>query len=208
MKHEDIYIGKLKSIRPILEKWLFAQKKYISKEDDYPWWYNERASISFLAASAWKTNNIALEEYCTRKGIHKNKMKNGRCDIYFTCGDECFAGEAKQAWIYSGTRSRISLKEKLNNGLKEAKRCTRKLHKHEGRRLAICFAIPYVPKEDKNNIKKLIKNFIEALKQLKQFDATSYAYYFLTKNFDDCKGEDGYFFPGNAILIREIKRGS
>ena len=203
MKH-DIYTNNPKSIRPILENWLIAQGKYITKTNDYPWWYNERASISILAASAWKTNNVALEEYCTKKGIHKNKIKNGRCDIYFTCGDECFAGEAKQAWIYSGMRSRISLREKLNDGLENAKRRTSKLHKREGRRLAICFAIPYFPKEDKKNINKLINNFIEALNQS---DATSYAYYFLTNNFDDCEGEDGYFYPGNAILIKEIKRG-
>lgn len=203
MKH-DIYTNNPKSIRPILEKWILVQDKYIKEVEDYPWWYNERASISFLAASAWKSNNIALEEYCTRKGIHKNKMKNGRCDIYFACGKERFAGEAKQSWIYSGSRSKKSIKDKLNDGLEDAKRCARKLHKVEGRRLAICFAIPYVPRDEKKNINNLMRDFVEALDQS---DATSYAYYLLTNNFDSCDGEDGYYYPGNAILIKEIKRG-
>lgn len=200
---QGIYTKNPRSIRPVLRKWISTQKEYIKKSVDYPWWYNERASTSILAAAAWKTSNIALEEFSTIKGVQKEKPKRGRCDIYFTSGREDFVGEVKQAWISSGSKIRKSIRGKLEGALKNAKQSTMELQKQEGRRLAICFAVPYFPKTDKNKLKTLIMKFIGALNQS---SASSYAYYFITKDFDNCEGDDGRLYPGNAIIIKEIKR--
>ena len=200
---QGIYTKNPRSIRTVLRRWIATQKEYIKKSDDYPWWYNERASTGILAAACWKSNNIALEEFSTIKGVQKGKVKRGRCDIYFSSGGEDFVGEAKQAWISSGSKIRKSIKGKLDDGLKNAKQSTIELQKQEGRRLAICFAVPYFPKADQNKLKNLIMKFIEALSRS---NATSYAYYFITKNFEDCEGDDGRLYPGNAIIIKEIKR--
>ncbi len=200
---QGIYTKNPKSIRDVLNKWISIQKEYIKKLDDYPWWYNERASIGILAAAAWKTSNVALEEYSTIKGIRTEKRKSGRCDIYFSAGNEHFAGEAKQAWISSGSRIRKPIKEKLNEALDKATQSTKELQKQEGRSLSICFAVPHFPKADKRNLNKLICNFVE---ELRNSNASSYAYYFINHNNVDCEGDDGQLYPGNAILIKEIKR--
>ena len=61
--------GSIRSIRPILKGWIQIVNRYINyHDDDNPWWYNERASASCLAASAWDKKGIALEEYYTEKG--------------------------------------------------------------------------------------------------------------------------------------------
>ena len=80
---------------------------------------------------------------------------------------------------------------------------TIELQKQEGRRLAICFAVPYLPKADQNKLKSLIMKFIEALSRS---SATAYAYYFIADNFENCEGDDGRLYPGNAVIIKEIKR--
>lgn len=98
---------------------------------------------------------------------------------------------------------KIDTREILKEALKNAKQSTIELQKQEGRRLAICFAVPYFSKTDRNKLKGLIKKFIEALTQT---SAASYAYYFINKNFEDCEGDDGRLYPGNAIIIKEIKR--
>ncbi len=201
-KLKDIYIGKLRSIRPILESWLSVQDEYFIQTKEYSWLYKERASISILAAAVWKSGNVALEEYSTIKGATDGTIKKGRCDIYFTAGKEGFAGEAKHVWISAGKSIHISLKKKLNDSLLLAKKSSIQLKSDEGRRLAICFAVPYFPKKDKNDLKNLINNFIE---ELSQTNAQAFAYYFVVDNFGDCFF-DNYYYPGNVILLKEIKR--
>jgi hypothetical protein len=160
---QGIYSGKLRSIRPILKSWISVQREYFNQTNDYSWWYNERASISILAAAVWKSKNVALEEYSAIKGLKEENIKKGRCDIYFTAGQKEFAGEAKHIWISSGKSIHLSVKKKLNDSLLLAKKSAIELQSDEGRRLAICFAVPYFPKKDKNDLKCLINKFIEEL---------------------------------------------
>src|SRR5713226_1261165 len=70
--------GPLPELRQVLRKWIFVNKDYVHRWDgiDAPWWYNERASVSALAAAAWLAKGIALEEYTTRKTRNINRSRS------------------------------------------------------------------------------------------------------------------------------------
>lgn len=68
-------------------------------ERDLPHYYNERATVSFLNAAAWKADLIAIEEYSTLKS-RGDSSYSGRCDLYLAQQDGIEAEfEAKQNWI-------------------------------------------------------------------------------------------------------------
>ena len=43
-------------LKPLIEAWGGVMDQYIDQSggEDLPYWYNERANASFLAAAAWK----------------------------------------------------------------------------------------------------------------------------------------------------------
>ena len=58
------------SLRPLMQCWLERSLEYCKCHggEDNGWWYNERASLSILAAAAWSLERwCALEEYSTTK---------------------------------------------------------------------------------------------------------------------------------------------
>src|SRR4051812_574579 len=78
-------------IAPLLKKWIHANREYVHRcvDEDAPWWYLERASVSTVAAAAWLAKGIALEEYTTAKSRLPLKgrprvSQNCRCDLYFS----------------------------------------------------------------------------------------------------------------------------
>lgn len=193
--------GRIRSIRPVLEEWARVVAKYIKScnNKDNPWWYNERASLSCLAAAAWRNGGIALEEYYTEKG-KEFRSWNGRCDLYFSAGEESFGCEAKQAWCAIGKKARSGVDEaekKLKDACKEA----RQLSKDEGRRLGLCFAVPYLPIKDKMHLDTLLNKWIEELKSL---EYSSIAWIFPGKS--RYHTHEGELYPGVVLLIREVFR--
>gem|GEM_PF-3217599 len=95
------YVSNSKSVKaelgPLIEEWQDYVIRYCKihadcgLHNDLPWAYNERASVSVLAAAAWKLKNgCALEEYRDRKRDVSRKDKRtgrskevkGRVDLY------------------------------------------------------------------------------------------------------------------------------
>jgi hypothetical protein len=50
------HFNTLHIFRGVLQNWIKANILCAEawKDDDVPWWYNERANLSILAAAAWK----------------------------------------------------------------------------------------------------------------------------------------------------------
>jgi hypothetical protein len=74
----------------------------MSNWSDVGWWYNERASISLLAAAAGRAGAIALEEYFTDPAPLKRrprKYKYLRQDLCLKVNHSEYVGEAKQVWM-------------------------------------------------------------------------------------------------------------
>jgi len=63
-------------------------------DEYYSWSYGERASIGFLAAAAWQSGAVALEEWGTHKYKSKKRCR-GRCDLYIFHKNQEFYVEAK-----------------------------------------------------------------------------------------------------------------
>ena len=84
--------------RPVIGGWFKAQERYVLQVDEAPWAFNERASISQLAAGCWLAGGSALEEFSTSKGHHDRRYlcgRTGRGDVYLSLGDNDYTCEAK-----------------------------------------------------------------------------------------------------------------
>jgi len=193
--------GNIRSLHPILEEWTQIVGRYLrhSQYGDNPWWYNERASLSCLAAAAWRMDGIALEEYYTEKG-RGSKSWSGRCDLFLAVGSQSFGCEAKQAWCAIGPTAHNGSAE-AEAGLKDACADARKLTKDEGRRLGLCFAVPYLPEKNKTHVEKLLKVW---LRELENLDYSCVAWTFPKKS--RYHTHDGELYPGVVLLAREVFR--
>src|SRR5262245_34034370 len=60
-----ITIGALRSFEDLLWEWTSVIERVVRVwyQDDVPWWYNERASLSLFAGAIWKVGGIAFEEF-------------------------------------------------------------------------------------------------------------------------------------------------
>ncbi|MBG0847374.1 hypothetical protein H3222_19405 [Pseudomonas chengduensis] len=58
-----------REVRALLKSWVEMVERYCTQHEnqDNPWWYNERASLSTLAGAAWSSGWSALEEYSSVK---------------------------------------------------------------------------------------------------------------------------------------------
>ncbi|WP_174874809.1 hypothetical protein [Vogesella oryzae] len=93
----------------LLEEWFLSIERYSRITDGgAPYWFNERANVGVLAASAWRCGRIALEEFQYEKVDVSNsedtdeeaiKKWNGRCDLWMR-GDRIEEiVEAKFKWL-------------------------------------------------------------------------------------------------------------
>lgn len=194
--------GSLRVLHPVLHAWFEVMEKYLEGFDytDCQWWYNERATLSSLAAAVWRAGGIALEEYCTEKG-KKGDSWSGRCDLYFSLKTQGFACEAKQIWCAVGRQAQPSL-GKIKDALSTACSDARDLGKNEGRRLGICFAIPYLPPRDKHIVDQQVLKWLKELISLK-YSAIAWAFHEKTRSLTN---ENGYVYPGVAVLVQEVFR--
>lgn len=194
--------GSIRQLYPVLQAWADALNQYLTyfDYDDNPWWYNERANLSCLAGAAWKVDGIALEEYRTEKGKVSDRWK-GRCDLLLGTRDEIFGCEAKQVWCPVGRKAKKGV-QVAKKGLKKACEDARNLTKDEGRRLGLCFVVPYLPKRDKDHVDQQIKAW---LNDLRNIECCSIAWCFpeMARNLTSTTGE---FYPGVVLLVKEVHR--
>lgn len=200
-----INCGTIRSLLPILTSWLKVIDTYLNYSDleDSPWWYNERATLSSFAAAVWAANGVALEEYATVKGKTRQAW-TGRCDLYIGISSQQFACEAKQAWCPIGRRSKKGFSN-AKSGINDACDDARKLDKGEGRRLGLCFAVPYLPPRDAKYIEHQLNDWLKAILNI---DRSSIAWIFPKSARRSITTENGYFYPGIALIIREVFRMS
>lgn len=116
----------LNLLRPVIHGWRDAIVEYCiaAEGDDVPYYYNERANISLFAAGAWKSGEIALEEYASTKKSAKRKTGHhhgpGRCDLYITLDRKHDVKiEAKQGWMPENLREKTH-RERIKSKLKTA----------------------------------------------------------------------------------------
>jgi hypothetical protein len=82
----------------IMDHYVDDQKE--SGGTDFPYHYNERATLSIFAGALWRSDdaNLVLEEFGTEKKGAAGDYK-GRQDIWFRASSHSCIGEAKQKWV-------------------------------------------------------------------------------------------------------------
>lgn len=129
------------SLKPVLERALDLFTLFRRRQDDdTAHWYNERATLSVLAAAAWREGGIALEEY----SITKRGGYQGRADLWVKMPDGVFSFEAKQTWT---TAVKGRAKERASYWLREATSDARRIPKTEAAvRAGLVFVVPDLPR--------------------------------------------------------------
>jgi len=195
--------GSIRSLHHILQAWTENLEKYLRYFGyrDNPWWYNERATLSCLAAAVWASDGIALEEYRTEKGKHFESWK-GRCDLFIGAVGESFACEAKHVWCAVG-RTAENGRAVAEAGLKDACADARKLTKDEGRRLGLCFAVPYLPDRDKGHIESQLMLWLKDLQNSTEYSCVAWSF---PEKARQHASSNGKFHPGVVLLVNEVYR--
>ncbi len=191
---------RLRSIRPVLRRWISLHRQYLRywAGKDCGWWYNERTSIGFLAVAAWGRGEVALEEYSTPKG-GKSVDYVGRCDLYFTRAPNDFVVEAKQAWINLGAPGTGIPNVKAQ--LKKACRDARLARDNVTRRLGVVFCVPRFVGNAQGVQERALDSWLKSLSMLK-LDALCWIG--APRNYT-LRGHDGYIYPGVALIARLVK---
>src|SRR6266545_7737579 len=199
-----VQAGRLSVLEETLWEWTIAQERSsrLWGWDDVPWWYGERASLSVLAGSIWRTGGIALEEYSVRKARRRDESQKGttpgRNDLLFKIGHHDFILEAKFAW--PKLRSKEPLKDVVDT-LREAERDVRRMRADGARRLAAVFVAPSFPKNYEEKRESLIDSWIGTLRGL---SGTAKAWTFPDGAKQLFSKEARLYYPGAAIVIKEI----
>jgi len=162
---------------------------------DCPWWCNERASVSTLAAAVWKAGGKALEEFCDEK-IYRRGKYQGRCDLYFEFRGHHFVAESKQVWLPVGRRSHPQLPV-LKNAQVEASKDVHYVTETDTK-LSIVFAVPYFPKSDRTHVNRLLS---EWQAQVLEIPCHSLAWVFPEKTRYLRWENDSHYYPGIAVIL-------
>jgi hypothetical protein len=223
MKFLTDYIWSVQSknpILPLLRAWIRAQNHYLKmlNHEDFPWAYNERASLSLLAAAAWKSGGVALEEYSVEKrrlradGQRRkiDRYKMGRCDLYIQLrsGLEMLF-EAKHAWLYVGKENYSMVG--VEKALSIAGRDAFELHNEEATlRYGLCFVSIYkhFPKGKKWSKESIGKVQRKLLTFSKDHSVEAVAWNFPGRCLvpsDKLKNGDERWFPGQMLLVKRAK---
>jgi hypothetical protein len=196
-------------LEPIFKEWTncIAEIAHNWKSRrDAPWWYNERASLSVFAGAVWRAGGVCFEEYCDEKRTRKThcfgKCYPGRVDLGFSRNGSDFIAEAKATWHCFGRTEREGAGDRVRHNLESACDDVRLTRPSGRRRFGIVFARPVFKKRFKAQIDGNLGRWVE---MLAGFETNAYAW-----AFPSCArylySEDGYYCPGEALLIREVRR--
>lgn len=207
-RNKGFKVGPLPKLRSLWASWLKVQEKYGRELQwrDATWLYNERASLSALAAAAWDAGGIALEEFSTDKVSLGRRSRRpthgsvrGRCDLYVSLHGREFLIEAKLVWpSLRGTTIRSRLQSAMTAALGDVKRNTT----YYGlQRLGVVLIAPTMPERYTGDADALVARFVDTLCAVERCAA---AWIFPQPARTAFKLE-GKFYPGAAILMKPLR---
>lgn len=183
----------------VLFRWISMMEE--PWEDDAPWWYNERASLSQLAGAIWLQRGWVFEEYSASKK-HDTGHYPGRVDLMFECGDIKAVAEAKQIWpsLVTVKGYRRCVDEALRRAKKDASRAPNLNGQYQ--RLAMAFVTPVAPPRlvrDPEAYEKTLNSFVS---ELRRTPNATVAWVFPDERRTLRSRIRKYCYPGTAIVIR------
>ncbi len=152
----------------ILKNWIQVHKIYYQQSgNDKAYIYNERASISLLAASIWKSGGIAIEEYKAKK-IRNEETKNGRVDLWFSLDGYSAVVEAKHLRrsvndFFNKKNAPESPNNKINQFIKMALKDAKNSGEVDGE---AAYAVVFLYLDNNKNQEIAIKNIFQQIEKL------------------------------------------
>lgn len=159
-----------KKWKGLLQNWIKLMDEYRVTADDLPYWHGENANTGFLAAAAWKSGGVAIEQFYTERNNGKSR---GHSDLRICFNKQKdFLIEAKR-----DETSKIEIIERnIRKQLDEAKKNLKALdNKRKVQHLvSVCFSFPRMQKNAKFSRDEYIKTVTEAFKKEKNIVIASY----------------------------------
>jgi hypothetical protein len=141
--------------------------------------FSERPNTGILAAAAWKSGFLSLEEFAHGKHVVDDEYGNGRCDLWIATDDVRYQWfvEAKHCYTSINRKEIIEgVRPKLNAALSDAIRSTQF---EDGIGVGICFTSIYdLSKniEDRtDNIEQLISE-LQSMRLTLGYDAIAWSF--------------------------------
>lgn len=129
--------------------------------DDLPHFYNERATVGFMAAACWQTGLISIEEYATQKGQGLGERK-GRCDLWASNHELSWGFEAKQRFPTVGTHDQ-TLIDALDAAKEDAE-----ANNDADLNIGLTFFTPSVPEDaSREQVEELLRRMLKLAVQEK-----------------------------------------
>ncbi len=201
----------LPALRPVLARWAYLNSRigtaWARDYSDCPWWYNERASLSFFAGAVWNCGGWALEEFSSTKKTESPNApttdRTGRYDINFAIGHHEYLAEAKQCWprISSPSAALARIKETLRRASGDA----RAVIPHGLPVLSMVFAVPLVPLSRSSGTTGLLRSFIAGAMTTK---GVSLAWAFPLAARTLSSPDSTYAYPGVMIIVRLVRKAA
>ncbi|RLA82892.1 MAG: hypothetical protein DRG78_05940 [Epsilonproteobacteria bacterium] len=194
-----------------LQDWVNNIERYTNEFDnnDTLYYYNERATVSTLAASLYKSGYFILEEFSTNKSVD-GEVKTGRVDLFFAKDvyglTKSYFGavvEAKQVYVNLSDNYNGSMAIKTSFSKAEQDTINSFNKQYHTNSYAITFIVPKVKFKDKEYSKERCKNLITEIQELNEHHGIAYIF---PKKCELCY--ETYFYPGIICLIKEIKHSS
>jgi len=164
-------------LKKVLKTWIRCMDQFSTDEQlsgNYlPFWYNERAHVSFLAGAVWRSSRqaFAVEEFRTRKGKGETRHV-GRGDLLMKLGDTLVCAECKAVRPNIETSNPgpwdIARRQMLK-ARSEVRGVNLRKVKHSAR-VGICFLAPKIPTARAKNFTQLREQFISWIKTQRRED--------------------------------------
>jgi hypothetical protein len=209
--YNDMRVGRLKRLEPIFANWRKLHKKHgadwINRFEDAPWWYNERASISFLSGAIWLSHGWALEEFASTKTVlseNRGRIKyTGRSDLMFEIRRYGYIAKVKECWpnLTSIPNAMKTVRETVRTACQDCRRGLDLGYLP----LGIVFAAPKLHKTKKKIIDERLTEFVSELVKL---DKVGVAWTFPNEavELQPAKGlrNEHYIYPGEVLIIKPV----
>lgn len=206
--YQGMSVGNLKSLRPVFERWQILNEELRRNwrdkgENDAPWWYSERASLSVFAGAVWLCNGGVLEEFGARKTERERSGKKirytGRCDLWFRYEANEFMAEAKQRWLNLSSSVQENI-ERISYSLDEASGDCRCGPRFSGKRLAMVFASPRLALSKQDSLEESLKDFLQACQKVRGADIV----WTFPSGAGMAVSESDMLYPGIVLFVRAL----
>jgi hypothetical protein len=191
-------------LRTVIEGWGKAVErdaKYLPRDPAY--WYGERPNLSVLAAGAWLSGAVALQEFDGSKGWGKNKY-DGRYDLFVGLKSCEIYIEGKRKFLrahYSPKQRAKVVADSIDSVITDA----RQVYVTKARSVGCVFFVPWFSKRAFPSFKKdaveLIRQQVQSFIDLDSADMWAWCFPKVTRHLPDKS-----YYPGVFLGICDVNR--